>query len=421
MGPTRRPADPLGQQRPWRRRERPAALAASSARPRHARASRLERSRPHSRRGAPPAGSRSRRDGPAASGAQGHQRAAGWVSPRAPLKVGGGTSTKGDMVARLHERLTAGLPDGFTRALAVASACTSLQNLQHQAGAFEAELRKTARESGIVEVSEHARTMGTLGNDLRSPRPVHDLYWSWLVGVGLIESAAVVQAIHRLDLGESLELAAQSGIRPDPSVILQLICQDTELTQRLAGPAAPPELSAQVTRMLGSGNAAIQRRGIVSGLRSLDPVIFRTSLQTRKELSSRRLWFDLDTALDVEALWLHRDEICSWADDIGGLAEILEAVAEHGDDRWLPWLQRLGATGRVAPELPVRRLMGPALCRDMGPGRRAERLHRECRVACSMSIPVANMLGSTLFRRGMGPVSAGPGAGAGVCAGLHGG
>jgi hypothetical protein len=221
MGPTRRPADPLGQQRPWRRRERPAALAASSARPRHARASRLERSRPHSRRGAPPAGSRSRRDGPAASGAQGHQRAAGWVSPRAPLKVGGGTSTKGDMVARLHERLTAGLPDGFTRALAVASACTSLQNLQHQAGAFEAELRKTARESGIVEVSEHARTMGTLGNDLRSPRPVHDLYWSWLVGVGLIESAAVVQAIHRLDLGESLELAAQSGIRPDPSVICQ--------------------------------------------------------------------------------------------------------------------------------------------------------------------------------------------------------
>ncbi len=71
--------------------------------------------------------------------------------------------------------------------------------------------------------------------------------------------------------------------------------------------------------------------------------------------------------------------------------------------------------------VPVRRLMGPALCRDMGPGRRAERLHRECRVACSMSIPVANMLGSTLFRRGMGPVSAGPGAGAGVCAGLHGG
>jgi hypothetical protein len=75
----------------------------------------------------------------------------------------------------------------------------------------------------------------------------------------------------------------------------------------------------------------------------------------------------------------------------------------------------------IDAELPVRRLMGPALCRDMGPGRRAERLHRECRVACSMSIPVANMLGSTLFRRGMGPVSAGPGAGAGVCAGLHGG
>jgi hypothetical protein len=79
------------------------------------------------------------------------------------------------------------------------------------------------------------------------------------------------------------------------------------------------------------------------------------------------------------------------------------------------------AGGTVDVSLPVRRLMGPALCRDMGPGRRAERLHRECRVACSMSIPVANMLGSTLFRRGMGPVSAGPGAGAGVCAGLHGG
>ncbi len=78
----------------------------------------------------------------------------------------------------------------------------------------------------------------------------------------------------------------------------------------------------------------------------------------------------------------------------------------------------LRACGRMG--VPVRRLMGPALCRDMGPGRRAERLHRECRVACSMSIPVANMLGSTLFREGMASVADRARA-RGCARGLHGG
>lgn len=266
------------------------------------------------------------------------------------ILVGGQASSRGEMIARLHERLCEGYPLGLTRALAAAASRTAIRG-DRQGGAFEAELREAALSNQIPEAVQLTRNMGLLGNDLRRPRPIHDLYWSWLVGRGLVESSQLAQALPLLDLRESIELAAESGARPDNRALQGLISRDAELVARLASTPEPDGLSPQLAAMMSSPNDAIRRRGVLAGLRSRDPVAFRSALGSRADLSRRHRWFKLEDALHIGNLWHHRAEIAAWADASESISELLDAIAEFGDERWVQWLQKLATSGRAPAEV----------------------------------------------------------------------
>ncbi len=75
------------------------------------------------------------------------------------------------------------------------------------------------------------RELGTLEDRMGKVLPVHDLYWSWLAGLGLIEEDETASALPDLDTRESYELALESGVRPTPSMVI-VACK-TDIT--LAG------------------------------------------------------------------------------------------------------------------------------------------------------------------------------------------
>ncbi|WP_437606085.1 hypothetical protein WMF20_34290 [Sorangium sp. So ce834] len=263
------------------------------------------------------------------------------------ILLGGQAGARGDMIARLHERLLETRSDALTSALATAAARTALEGSEQRRGVFESKLRSAAATLKIPNALDLTRSLGALGSDLREPRPVHDLYWNWLVGVGLIESAEILRALPRLDLRDSLDLAVESGSRVDDAMLQTLRTRDIEWATRLAVAAEPAELATQIGAMLVHDNDAIRRRGVIAGLRCRDGRVFREALRIRSELLAQDRLFDIDDALDMNSLWNHRAEIAAWADG-HSVTELLEAVAERGDDRWLPWLQGL-ASSRRAP------------------------------------------------------------------------
>lgn len=278
------------------------------------------------------------------------------------ILLGGQAGTRGDMIARLHERLIEARPDALTSALATAAARTALDGNEQRRGVFESELRLAGAALKIPNALDLTRSLGTLGSDLREPRPVHDLYWNWLVGVGLIESAEILRALPRLNLRDSLNLAVESGSRVDDATLQTLRTRDVELATQLAVAAEPAELATQIEAMLVHYNDAIKRRGVIAGLRCRDGRVFREALRVRSELATQGCLFDIDGELDMNSLWGHRSEVAAWADG-HSVSELLGAVAECGDDRWLPWLQRLASSGRAPAHIAAATAI--ACCRSI--------------------------------------------------------
>jgi len=266
------------------------------------------------------------------------------------LLVGGRATTRGNMIAQLHDRLRGRLPDTLTSAIAIAAARTALSSREQRPGVFESELRRVAEEYSLPNALDMARDLGVFGANLRQPRPVHDLYWDWLVGVGLVEDSEVLNALARLDLRDSLILAVESGAQLDSTTRDALRTKDVELATRIAIAPEPPELTNQIEAMLRDDNEAIRRRGVVAGLHCRNARVFREALRVRSEQVARRSWFDIAGSLDVTRLWDNRAELASWSQD-HDISEMLDAIAERGGDQWVPWLQQVVASGRVPAQI----------------------------------------------------------------------
>lgn len=263
--------------------------------------------------------------------------------------LGGPATRTGEVLAQFQQKICGNSPAALTTVLARAAARTALVSKTPRRVTFDAELRRAGTEVGLTDPVELVRRLGTFEANAVDIRPIHDLYWSWLVGVGLLEAQLLEPALTRLDLREAIDLAIESGSYVSPEAVNEVRPRDAELAVRLSRASAQQDdaLDGQVQAMLNDLRVAVRVRGTLVALQSSSPLLFRAALRELTNIIEAGIGvIALATNLNIEVLWQQRAELSAWA-GARGTSGVLEAIAFRGDARWSEWLERLVTSERL--------------------------------------------------------------------------
>jgi hypothetical protein len=268
------------------------------------------------------------------------------------LSESGATQT-GQLLRQFQDHVAKRLPDRFTEALCVAASRVALAGDNSHQG-LVSELRHCASERGIADAATFLQRLGTIRNRKGQVASLHDLYWSWLVGCGLLIDDQVALAASHIPIKESLTLALQSGQRVEPAMIDRVAALDVVLAAAIdAGwrsPAPHTALSAAIEKGLSDGRLSVRTRAGIAGVESRRPQFMQRSLVAFSEMSSAKLYMpEWITVFRLKDFYENRSTLASWIGSPGGSA-VLEIIAQSGGPEWLPWLEQLAAEKRVEPE-----------------------------------------------------------------------
>lgn len=256
----------------------------------------------------------------------------------------------GDLLRQFHDYLARDLPEEFTSVLAEAVAATALSG-DRSYGRLVTYLQSCAALKGVSEPARLLRRLGTITEGNRQARPIHDLYWSWLSGRGLIASHSVAAAIDNLQTRESYRLALQSGARPIEADIAAAVNDDIVLAAMLANSlcssGANATFAAAIEHSLSDTRLAVRNRGGLAALESGQSAYLQGALNTLSALISSKL--NISDWLQVfrpEVLFPQRAIIADWIGSEGSQI-VLDAIAERGGPEWVPWLEQMVSAGKI--------------------------------------------------------------------------
>jgi len=148
---------------------------------------------------------------------------------------GARASLTGDLLRQFHEHLARGIPELFTDVLAASVAELSLAGTR-SFGRLAHELQARGATVGLTDPITMLQRLGTIVDRVGQAMPVHDLYWSWLAGRGLLRDAITERAISPLRTREGYALAIQGGARSAESEVVATTNDDLCPASALMGP-----------------------------------------------------------------------------------------------------------------------------------------------------------------------------------------
>ncbi|WP_131278669.1 hypothetical protein [Hylemonella gracilis] len=261
------------------------------------------------------------------------------------------SATTGDLLRQFHEHLMHGLPESFTQVLAGAVADLSLAGTR-SFGRLVNELQIRSVKAGITDPVSLLRSLGTILERSGQAVPVHDLYWSWLAGRGLLEDAVAKRAISPLRTRESYALAIQAGGRAAESDVNAIVEEDIVLAAVLETSRSVERplslLTESFSRAFADPRLAVRNRAAMAALEGSRPDFFRPALEVLAELGRSKLYLpEWKQALRPNALYAQRATLADWLGSPNSDL-VLNAIAERGGPEWSPWLEQVAATGRIS-------------------------------------------------------------------------
>lgn len=264
---------------------------------------------------------------------------------------GARASQTGELLRQFHRHLAQQFPDEFTEALAGAVAAVALAN-DRSFGRLLYELQKRAAAKNLVESASLLGRLGTISERGSQAIPVHELYWNWLAGRGLLEGRVTTDAIDALHTRESYALALQSGVRANDEHIRDAANDDLILaaaldaSQRSNNPNST--LAGLLDRALADNRLAVRSRGGLAALALERSQYLRRALDVLSELSRAKLYLPAwREALRPSALFPNRAIVADWMGSDGS-GFVLDAIAERGGPEWVPWLEQMALSGKIA-------------------------------------------------------------------------
>jgi len=260
------------------------------------------------------------------------------------------SATTGDLLRQFHEHLMRGLPERFTEVLAGAVADLSLAGTR-SFGRLTHELQTRATKMGLTDPARLLRSLGTILERGGQAVPVHDLYWSWLTGRGLLGDAAAERALDSLWTRESYALAIQAGGRAAESEVNATVREDMVLAATLdasRGAERPtPALIQALSLSLEDPHLAVRSRAALAALEGGRLELLRPALEVLAELGRSNLYSSgWKRALNPNTLYAQRATLADWLGSPNS-SLVLDAIAESGGPEWSLWLEQVAADGRI--------------------------------------------------------------------------
>ncbi len=261
------------------------------------------------------------------------------------------SATTGDLLRQFHEQLMRGLPERFTEVLAGAVSDLSLAGTR-SFGRLLDELQTRSAKVNITDPARLLRHLGTILERGGQALPVHDLYWSWLTGRGLLADAVAERAVGLLRTHASYNLAIQSGGRAAESDVNATVQEDLVLAAALdasrGADRALPSLTEALSSSLADPRLAVRNRAAIAALEGKRPELFRQALEVLAELGKSSTYpSDWKLALRPTTLYEQRATLADWLGEPNS-SLVLKAIADGGGPEWSLWLEQVAANGRIS-------------------------------------------------------------------------
>jgi hypothetical protein len=269
------------------------------------------------------------------------------------ILLGGSARNRGELLARFHQHLSRGFPSFFHRALTGAAAALALSTAGRTWHLLEEEIRKRTSGGETSDPLELLNRLGTLEARAGMVSPVHDLYWSWLCGVGLLEENRISAALTHLSTRESIDLALESGSSASESAIQTTLDVDillaASLGKQLATDAAiHQDISARLSQMLNAEPMAARIRGALAVLTSRNTQLLKPALKAISEARKAGAYVaEVEDRLDLEWLFCNRGILADWAGS-PGTDQLLDAIAKTGERPWSDWLSQMAHSEKIS-------------------------------------------------------------------------
>lgn len=278
------------------------------------------------------------------------------------LLLGGNAVTRGELLARFHEHLSRGFPETFLQILAGAVAAVSLADHGRSRARLEAEIRERAIRLGVTDPQKLLARLGTLDMRTNVVEPIHDLYWSWLCGVGLLHEERVEASLPSLVTREGVALALESGVPARAQTIAATRDNDIILAASLSRRVGTPDEGAatirdRVVAMMSDARLSVRCRGSLAAFRSHNEEFLANALEVISAARNEKIYLQtFGDALDLDVLFAQRGSLGNWL-GAPGTDQVVDAIALRGDARWGSWLQQMAEAGK----LPFRTATAAAL------------------------------------------------------------
>lgn len=272
------------------------------------------------------------------------------------IALGGASVTRGELLHRLHDQVSNGMPEAISEALFGTAAAMTLAGDTDYASLL-AGLRARASKTGLEGPVALLDRLGTLTDRSGRVLPIHDLYWSWLAGMGYLHARIVQDALPDLKTRESFKLAFESRERSDVDMVSASAPSDAVFAAALSvnvdATRTSPVLDKQLDGMLAATDLAVRVRGAIAGLQTRRSRFLRPALDILSELSAPGMHsVELLNAFDVEIVFQNRAALADWL-GVPGTTAVLDIIARAGGPEWLGWLEEMQRSNRLDPELAL--------------------------------------------------------------------
>lgn len=267
------------------------------------------------------------------------------------ILLGGSALSRGELITRLHDHLSRNLPESFRSILAGAVASIILSRHGRSYVRLEQGLRERATQAGLANPIQILQELGTLEDRSGTVLPVHDLYWSWLAGLGLLEEDRIADSLPNLTTRECYELALESGARPGALMVATACKTDVTLaglfSSELQGHGGDEVFRSMLTAMFSDQRLPVKCRAALAALGSGRADLVRSALDVFAEIRRAKLYIaGFESAFNPKDLFLNRGIVAEWL-GASGTDELIDAVASRGDADWGTWLEQMGHSGKL--------------------------------------------------------------------------
>jgi hypothetical protein len=266
--------------------------------------------------------------------------------------LGGNAVSRGELLAHFHDHLSRGFPEGFRHVLAGAVAGVSLAGRERPKARLEQGLRERAAKAGLAEPQKLLAKLGTLDMRTSAVAPVHDLYWSWLTGVGLLNDNRVEASLPSLATREGIDLALESGASTLEPMVRSTRDTDAILAANLSRHIGTPEEGASAIRgtilaLMGDPRSSARCRGALAAIKSRSEEFLQRALEVVTAARNEKIYLqEFGEAFNLDALFAQRGTVANWLGAIG-TDQLVETIALRGDARWGDWLHQMADGGKL--------------------------------------------------------------------------